>query len=224
MATLAVPGLVIDKLFELWLYRAQFDDLDWLKRNFDMVWSMTADKQKPKWIDADHEAHIKHQTQRSVLVLFGLLHEHGLLGEKIGIQTEFHVTVADGISIAGAIDMWSITRDNRLIVVDFKNYGSASHRSVDQLHLYALALEKIMGRAPDEAGYVCFHPRFPGYRKTTLRPCDRNRLLARIRRATEERIIGKCKAKYNAFTCPRFCEVRNACPIYLEMTGRVPRR
>jgi hypothetical protein len=222
-AVMAVPGLVVDRLFELWLYRDDFEDLDWLKGNFAMVWAMIRDKRKPKWLNADEEERIRQQTQRSVLILFDLLHKHDLFGEKRGIQTDFHMKVSPRIAIAGAIDLWVIRRDGKLVVVDFKNFGSNSNRSIDQLHFYAMALEKLLGRIPEEAGYVCFHPAYAGHRNVVLRPCDRNKLMVRLERATEQRAAGFSAAKYNEFLCPRFCEVRFGCAEFVKrVKGKVP--
>ena len=219
----AVPGLVVDKLFQLWFYRREFYNKEWLQDNFDLVWEMTLDQKRPKWMDEDEHNYIRVRTQKSVAILYKLLHQHELLNEKIGIQTEFHEPISDGISIAGAIDLWSIRNDGKLVVVDFKNFGSNSHRSVDQLHFYAMALKRILGREPDEAGYVCFHPGYEGYRKAVLRPCDRNRLLARIKRATVEKQSGNCPAKYSFVTCPRFCEMRFQCTTFKQKSGLLTR-
>ena len=131
------------------------------------------------------------------------------------IQTDFHEMITDRIAFAGAIDLCTMRKDNTLVLVDFKNFMSARKRSADQLHIYAMAIEKMFGRTPDEAGYVCFNPEFPGYRIRMLRQCDRNKLLARLERATDDRIAGKFKVKYNYFTCPRYCEVRfGGCPAF----------
>ncbi|MCZ7645817.1 MAG: PD-(D/E)XK nuclease family protein [Planctomycetota bacterium] len=215
MAVHAMPGLVVDRLFELWLHRREFQDFAWLEANFSMVWNLVESRQKPKWQHEAETAYVQRQTWRSVGILFDLLHKHRLLNAEMGIQTDYHEEIATGISIAGAIDLWTILPNGKLLVVDFKNAGSNSRRSVDQLHFGALALGRLLGREPDEAAYVCFHPQCAGYRKVILRDCDRKKLLARLARATEARKAGTCPAKYSAFSCPRWCEVRFACPTFL---------
>lgn len=220
MAVMAVPGLVVDRLFELWLHRREFTNATWLRDNFELVWQMVGEKTRPKWNSDEEHACIKGQTQRSVTVLYTLLHQHQLLNEQMGIQTEFHEEIAEGISVAGAIDLWTTRPDGAVVVVDFKNFASNSHRSVDQLHFYAMALKRLNGREPDEAGYVCFHPAYGGYRKVTLRECDRNKLLARIAKATTAKRAGEFPAKYSYVTCPRFCEVRFACDKFKAVLNR----
>lgn len=219
MAVFAVPGLVVDRLFELWLHRRDFEDFEWFEDNFKTVWRLVESKYKPKWTNEDEVKSTKLQTWRSLRVLFDLLHKHELLNETMGIQTEYHELIDEGISIAGAIDLWTVRPDGKLIVVDFKNFGSNTHRSIDQLHFGAMALERILGSTPAEAAYVCFHPSYAGYRKVPLRAADRNKLMARLKRATKDRVTGKCPAKYSAYSCPRWCEVRFACDHFLSRSG-----
>jgi RecB family exonuclease len=215
-AVLAVPGLVIDTLFEMWLYRREFTNGDWLKDNYDMVWDMTVAKRRPKWSRPEEADRVRKQTFESIRILYQLLHKHDLLNEEMGIQTAFHELIADQIAIAGAMDLWTLRKDGTLVLVDFKNFCSPRPRSTDQLHFYAMALKQILGCEPDEAAYLGFHPDSPGYRHRKLRHCDRQKLLARMERATEARACGEFKAKYNGYSCPRFCEVRFGCPEFLK--------
>jgi len=222
LASLAVPGLVIDKLFELWLYRREFENYEWLTNNFSLVWRMMLEQKRPKWV-SDHEHQcVRRQTQSSVQILYRLLHQHDLLNDQMGVQTAFHESVGDGVSIAGAIDLWCIRKDNTFVIVDFKNFQSGTRRSVDQLHFYAMALKRIVGREPDEAGYVCFHPGYSGYRKTVLRQCDRNKLLARLARAVQARREDKHPMRWNPVSCGRYCEQRFACEEFRKRTGVRP--
>jgi hypothetical protein len=211
---LAVPGLVIDRLFETWLRRGNYNDFSWLQGNYDDVFQQVELEGKPTWIAPEESPYIRRTTRSSVRILFDLLHTHQLLNPCMGIQTKFRESIADGINIVGAIDLWTIRKDGALVVVDFKNYGAKTHRSVDQLHFYALALQKLKGREPEEAGYLCFNPSSPGYRKSKLRLCDQKRLLARIGRANAALKGDEFKAKYNFMSCSRFCEVRFACPEF----------
>jgi hypothetical protein len=219
MAVMAVPGLVVDRLFELWLHRREFTNTAWLRENFDLVWEMVVGKARPKWSSEEERVCIKGQTQRSVTILYKLLHEHQLLNKEMGIQTEFHEPVAEGISVAGAIDLWTVRPNGAMVVLDFKNFGSNSHRSVDQLHFYAMALKRVFGREPEEAGYVCFHPAYAGYRKVALRQCDRNKLLSRIAKATIAKRSDEFPMKYSYVTCPRFCDVRFACEKFRSVAS-----
>jgi hypothetical protein len=220
LSALAVPGLVIDRLFELWLHRREFDNIEWLHTNFEMLWALVESKSRVKWLRPIERERTYAQTKRSVNVLFELLHQHQLLNKEMGIQTEFHEKIGSEIVIAGAIDLWTIRRDGTLVVVDFKNFGSYGHRSVDQLHFYAIALKRILGREPDEGGYVCFHPAYRGYRKTELRQCDRNKLMVRLARATAARRAGEFPAKYNYIACPRYCEQRFRCELFKKVQNR----
>jgi hypothetical protein len=223
IATLAVPGLVIDRLFELWLYRGEFEDRQWLHDHFNMVWRMIRAKRKPKWKNPSEETTLLKQTLQSVDILYGLLHRHHLLNANhMKIQTEFHEMITGRIAIAGAIDLCTMRNNKTLVLVDFKNFQSAKKRSTDQLHIYAMAIEKMFGRTPDEAGYLCFHPAFPGYRIRMLRHCDRNKLMARLERATEARFQGRIQARYSYWYCPRYCECRFGCDAFLKACGARP--
>ena len=163
-----MPGLVIDKLFELWFFRREWENYEWLMDNFVLVWRMMQEQKKPKWNSQHEHDCIRRQTQSSIQILYRLLHQHDLLNDKMGVQTAFHESIAEGVSIPGAIDLWTVRKNGQLVCVDFKNFQSSTHRSVDQLHFYAIALKRVLGREPDEAGYVCFHPGYSGYRKSAV--------------------------------------------------------
>ncbi len=78
------------------------------------------------------------------------------------IEREFDFLLAvDDIVLHGQIDLW-FEENGRLVLVDYKTNDirdeDAHPRADDyalQLRLYALALERVCGRLPDEA-YVCF--------------------------------------------------------------------
>ncbi len=219
IAVLAVPGLVIDQLFEMWLHRESFEDHEWLAANFDMTWNMVVSKRRPKWSSPAEEQDVLVQTHESVGILYNLMHEHDLFGEKRGIQEEFHLRLTDRFSIAGGIDYWCERRDGKLVLLDFKNFSSNRLRSTDQLHFYALALAKIFGREPDEAGYLCFNPKYSAYQRRELRRCDRQKLLSRLERATDARAAGRFEPKWSPFGCGQFCEVRFGCKLFRERCG-----
>jgi hypothetical protein len=217
IAVIAIPGLVIDSLFEMWLHRGDYQDREWLDQNYDMVWRMVTAKRKPKWNRPEtEEATLLKETAKSVGILYDLLHQHRLLNKEMHIQNDFHEVIAPGISIAGAIDLWTFRDDGTLVLVDFKNARADKHRSIDQLHIYSLAIERSVGAEPDEVGYVCFSPEAPGYQRRELRQCDRQKLMARLERASQDRREGRCSAKYNSFYCPRYCEVRFGCPEFMK--------
>ena len=69
-AVYAIPGLVVDKLFELWLHRGQYKDSKWLHENFEMVWNMMLANRKPKFKDDKECQELMKQVKASVTSLY----------------------------------------------------------------------------------------------------------------------------------------------------------
>ncbi len=84
------------------------------------------------------------------------------------IEREFDFLLAiDDLVIVGQIDLW-FEEGGELVVVDYKtdavSAAEAPHRSRDyvlQLRLYALAIERVTGRAPDRAWLHFLKPNVP---------------------------------------------------------------
>jgi len=79
---------------------------------------------------------------------------------RIEREFDFLLAIADQV-IVGQVDLW-FEENGELVVVDYKtdavSAAEASHRARDyglQLRLYALAIERMTGRAPDR-GFVHF--------------------------------------------------------------------
>jgi ATP-dependent exoDNAse (exonuclease V) beta subunit len=80
--------------------------------------------------------------------------------ERAGREFDFMLAIED-LVVEGRIDLW-FEEGGRLVLVDYKtddvDADGAAARAEDyllQLHLYALALERIAGRLPDQA-WLCF--------------------------------------------------------------------
>ncbi|HTQ55591.1 MAG TPA: UvrD-helicase domain-containing protein [Bryobacteraceae bacterium] len=126
------------------------------------------------------------------------------------VEREFDFLVElENIVLRGQIDLWFEDR-GRLVLVDYKTDRTADAAPYElQLRLYALALERLTGRAPDEA-YLCF------LRSNTtiavdLRPSlfDSPELVVREFRQAQERQEFPLRESEHCRACPHFMRL---CP------------
>jgi ATP-dependent exoDNAse (exonuclease V) beta subunit len=146
------------------------------------------------------------------------------LGKRAAAATEverefdFLMEVED-VVLRGQIDLWFEDR-GKLVLVDYKTDRGAEAGPYElQLRLYALALERLTGRAPDEA-YLCF------LRSNTTIPVDVRpslfdapELVVREFREAQDRQDFPLREGEHCRTCPHFTRL---CPARLAPVPASP--
>jgi ATP-dependent exoDNAse (exonuclease V) beta subunit len=126
------------------------------------------------------------------------------------IEREFDFLMeVEDVVLRGQIDLWFEDR-GKIVLVDYKTDREiAPERYALQLRLYALALERLTGRAPDEA-YLCFL-RANTAVPVDLRPSlfDSPELAVREFRDAQDRQYFPLREGEHCRTCPHFTHL---CP------------
>lgn len=222
LSKLAIPGLVVDKLLQLWLHRRQFEDKAWLGHNFDMIWSLVVSEISPHWREEESEL-IKFETIEGVNNAATLINSLELSQNQFTTQASFFEKISNDCAITGAADLLVINQLKRKgILVDFKNSNSRIRLTKDQLVIYQIGLEQKLSIEIHRAGYMMFNPRLNSWKWFTLEnPAHKDKLIHNLHAANQQIRSNNFEYRWNRFTCIRFCEVRYSCELFQHYTGRI---
>ena len=214
LSKLAIPGLVVDKLLQLWLHRNAFEDKDWFKDNFDMIWSMVTSEVSPTWSEEELVS-----TKKETIVGLGnavkMIDDLEITRYRFITQANFFERLNDDVAITGAADLLLIQEArNAGILIDFKNNHSRPRVTKDQLLIYQLGLESKLSLDIERGGYLMYNPRLNSWKWFKLYPVHKQRMVEKLIHASE--LVSKKEFDYrwNQFTCIRFCEVRFSCELF----------
>ncbi len=219
-AKLAVPGLVVDKLLQLWIHRNQFCDSEWMGQNFEMIWSMVNAEVLPVW-STEEAQFIKTETLQGISNSVKLIEKLNLSSNRIITQASFFETITEDYGITGAADLLVIDeKSNRGVLVDFKNSHSRHRLTKDQLVIYQLGLEQKLSLSIHQAGYLMFNPRLNDWKWFNLKnPAHKEKMIEKLAVASQLIRNNQFDYDWNKFTCFRFCEVRFSCEVFQKYTG-----
>lgn len=214
LSKLAIPGLVVDKLLQLWLHRNEFDDKEWFKHNFDMIWSMVTEEIVPTWSEEE-----KVMTKKETILGLGnavkMIDDLQLTRYRFITQASFFERLNDDVAITGAADLLLIEETrNAGILVDFKNNHSRPRVTKDQLLIYQLGLEFKLSVDIERGGYLMYNPRLNSWKWFKLHPVHKQRMIEKLIQASELVSKKEFDFRWNQFTCLRFCEVRFSCELF----------
>ncbi len=221
LAKLAVPGLVVDRLLQLWLCRQQFDDTTWLDDNFEMIWNLVSQEHQPKWASSGETELSRCETIGGLKIAVQMLREFNLSEYSIHTQPSFREQITSEFSIAGSADLLLVNKaSNEATLIDFKNAHSRERMTKDQLLIYQIGLERTRSLIFKRCGYLLFNPRLQEWKWFTFTPDHKAALIEKLSQAT--RLVEKQEFDYNwnHFSCTRFCEVRFACEKFQQLIGK----
>jgi len=223
-AKLAVPGLVVDKMLQLWLHRKKFHDKVWLNDNIEMVWSLVENEINPRWTCEEEIQTIKEETWSGLNTAIRMLEELDIDKYDLWVQPTFFENISTAFSITGSADLLMVekTSGNGLLI-DFKNAHRRARITKDQLTIYKIGLTKKASFNIAKAGYLLYNPRVEEWKWFKLSKAIENKLLERLAEATEDVISQQFDYKWNYFTCTRFCDVRIHCEMFQQLIGRKTR-
>ena len=136
-------------------------------------------------------------------------------------QPSFFEQVTDDFALTGSADLlMGDDSTNEAILIDFKNAHSRERMTKDQLVIYQIGLERTTQYTIHKAGYLLFNPRLRQWKWFDLRSHYREKLLCRLKEATEELLKGEIAFNWNHYTCTRFCDVRFACDMFRHHVGK----
>ena len=120
-----------------------------------------------------------------------------------------------GLLIQGSAD-WVREKDNLLTIADFKTSKDLTYIRPIQLILYAIALERILGKPTKEAFYLMFST--GAQVNVKLLPSMREEVLKLFRNTNQDIKDGKFEANPSPKACSE-CVFRNICPASHIKTG-----
>lgn len=213
---LAVPGLVVDQLIQLWFHRSNFNDTSWLHDNFEMVWNKVISEIRPKW-DSDEELLEKIEETKSGLTnAVKLLQPLKLYSNKAIVQPSFLEQITDLFSITGAADLILTSMcDGTSIIVDLKNAYNRNKVTKEQLILYQIGIEKKYGLDISKVGYCLFNQRVNDWKWFKINEKHKTDLMLKLNDATDTVLLGEFKHNWNFYDCPRFCDARFGCDKFM---------
>lgn len=218
---LAVPGLVVDKLLQFWIYRKEFTSVEWLAENFDMVWAMVENEVRPQWASEEELSTTIKETMDGLHTAVTMLRE--LHPERFNLipQPSFFEQVTDEFALTGSADLLMADESTKeAILIDFKNAHSRERMTKDQLVIYQIGLERSTQYTIRKGGYLLFNPRLRQWKWFDLVPRHREKLLVTLRDATDELLKGEFPFHWNHYSCTRFCDVRFACDMFQHHIGK----
>lgn len=124
----AILGIVVQKLFELWINEGHFwDGSSWLYRNFDRVWAECQGEGKPTggwgawcpWEDKSQENKCMEDSREQIGNLFAMITEHKLLAKKMASEFRFKGALPTGDQVCGSID-FMLDKPTQKYVLDAK--------------------------------------------------------------------------------------------------------
>ncbi len=217
-AKLAVPGLVVDKLLQLWLHRKQFNDTAWLSENFDIIWSMVQQEKQPKWLSSQESNAARRETTQGLETAVRMLNELRLDQYDLLIQPSFFEQIMPEFSVAGAADLIAIEKMSRdALLIDFKNAHRRERITKDQLLFYQIGLRPRSSFKIVKAGYLLYNPRLEEWKWFCLTEEHEERLVEKLIIATSEVLERKFDYRWNRFSCVRFCDVRFSCEMFQRL-------
>jgi hypothetical protein len=220
-AKLAIPGIAVDKMLQFWLHRKQFDDKGWLTQNFDMVWSMTENEIKPRWISDKEIDEVKAETITGLLTAVRMLEELVLDNYDLRIQPTFFEKITEDFSIAGSADLLMIEKiTQKALLIDFKNAHRRQRITKDQLTIYQIGLNRKEPVNIVKAGYLFFNPRLEQWKWFKLGKDHENKIIDKLIDATTEVQNQTFEYAWNHYTCTRFCDVRFYCEMFQQLLGK----
>ena len=220
LAKLAVPGLVVDRLLQLWLCRQQFDDTAWLDDNFEMIWNLVPQEHQPKWASSEEMELSRLETIGGMKIAVAMLSEFDLSDYSILTQPSFREQITSEFSIAGSADLLLVNKaSNEATLIDFKNAHSRERMTKDQLLIYQIGLTNMFTLFK-RCGYLLFNPRVQEWKWFTFTPDHKAALIEKLSQATRHVERQEFDYNWNLFSCTRFCEVRFACEKFQQLIGK----
>jgi hypothetical protein len=220
LANLSIPGLFVDRMLQLWLHRREFEDLDWLQENSEMIWRMISSEAVPRWSSASEEETIKHEAMAGLATAVRMLRELLLEDDKLLIQPGFMERTTPDFGITGAGDLLIVRADTSATLIDFKNAHRRERMTRDQLVIYQVGLGRKLGIKIDRAGYLLYNPRLECWKWFRISPAQEEKYMRRLAEATEAVKAGRFEPRWNHFTCVRFCDVRFSCEVFQRLVGK----
>jgi len=217
-AKLAVPGLVVDKLLELWLHRGEFQDINWPKAQFRMAWSMMESEKQVGWNSDEERLAVVTETKMGLATALTMLSTLELEKYQLFPQASFFQKITKEFAITGRADLLMVDpKNSEGTLIDFKNAHSRQRMTKDQLVIYQMGLEQAKGIKIKRGGYLLFNPRLEAWKWFTLHDGFKQRYLMRLLEATEDVQRGDFPYNWNQFTCVRFCDVRYSCELFRKL-------
>ena len=214
LSKLAIPGLVVDKLLQLWLHRKQFEDNAWFKDNFEMIWSMVIAEISPTWSE-EESVLTKKETILGLGNAVKMIDSLEITKYRFITQANFFERLNDDVAITGAADLLLIEDARKTgILIDFKNNHSRPRVTKDQLLIYQLGLESKLFLDIERGGYLMYNPRLNSWKWFKLYPVHKQRMIEKLIQASELVSKKEFDFRWNQFTCVRFCEVRFSCDLF----------
>lgn len=215
---LAIPGLVVDRLLQFWLYRGKYSDTGWLADNFEMVWKMECQRHRPKWISDNEKMEIREESLKGLNNAVEMLLSLDLEKYDPIIQPSFYEKITEEFALTGAADLVLCDKKSgESVLIDFKNSHSRSKVTKDQLIIYQIGIERTYGIKIDRACYLLFNPRLKQWKCFNITLKHREALLEKISEATEKVNKGEFDYKWNYYSCPRFCDARFSCDKFKKL-------
>ena len=219
---LAVPGLVVDRLLQFWIYRGEYESTQWIEENFDFVWDMVQQQNNPVWDNQTETVETQEESLKGLLTAVRMLQELGLHRYQLIAQPRMFEQIDPAYAITGSADLLMLDYDgDEHILIDFKNAHTRERTTKDQLLIYMMGLERSLDITIGKAGYLLFNPRLEQWKWISMNPVHRERLKERMAEATSLAESGQFAFKYNYYSCSRFCDARFACERYKQGDQRV---
>jgi hypothetical protein len=217
-AKLAIPGLVVDKMLQLWLHRKMFHDMRWLSENIRMLWSIVLSEVNPKWVSDEEVQVVKDETWRGLQTAIRMLEKLDLAKYDLRIQPRFFEKITDEFSITGSADLVMVEKhSDAAIVIDIKNAHRRERITKDQLIIYQIGLNLKSPLNIIRSGYLMFNPRLEEWKWFKLNKGHEDRLIEKLAAAAKDVMARSFEYKWNHFTCSHFCEVRYSCEMFQQV-------
>ena len=222
LMNLAVPGLVVDQLVQLWLYRDQLDDLSWFDDNFEMVWNKVFHETHPKWKTEAACEQSWNEAYDGLQNAVEMLKSLSLEKYDICPQYSFFETMpGQQFALTGATDLLLIWKDSiEAMLIDLKNAHYREKVTKDQLLLYQIGIEQATGLNIIKSGYLIFHRKVNDWKWLTIREHHKEALLSKLADATEQVSRGEFEYKWSYYSCPRYCDARFGCLSFQKLIGK----
>ena len=202
LAKLAVPGLFVDRMLQLWLYRNSLHDKDWLQDNMRMVWSMVCNEMNPKWASTEEEAETRDEATQGLQTAVEMLSELRPDRYDLLIQPSFLEQISRNLGITGAADLLLVERDRQAgLLIDFKNAHRRERMTRDQLIIYQIGLTRKLSVKVERAGYLLYNPRLQQWKWFKISTAQEEKLLVKLEEATEDVEAARFEPRWNHFTC-----------------------
>lgn len=219
LMNLAVPGLVVDRLIQLWFYRNKLEDCIWFEDSFEMIWNEVYHQTHPRWENDTQLNNARNETWEGLKNCVEMLYSLDLPTYSIFPQVSFFEPIEDKpFALTGAADLLLVSKQNdTAILIDLKNAHYREKVTKDQLIIYKLGIEQSWGIHINQVGYLLFNPRVKDWKWFTISPAIQNKLINNIAKATLQVQNEEFDYKWNFYGCPRFCDARFSCDKFQKL-------